>query len=284
MLTSTGDVIGWWKEYFEDLLHPIDTFSSEEAESGDTGIGLSITEAKVPKVYAGVLEKKVQLIVEPRIQEEQCEFRRGRGTLDQLFTLSRILEGSWEFAQPVHMCFVDLEKAFDCVPWGILRSQGMEGVRFGDLRVTSLLSADDVVLLGTSGHEPQLSLDQFAAECEAAGMRISTSKSEAMGRGGMLEPIPAVIGRKAGYTLDRKPENLEETHADTGRTCKLHTERTLAARPENRTLALLTVRRQRYPPRHRAPLTEGKGSRRLILVMTKPKEQKRHPTDETIAP
>ena len=24
----------------------------------------------------------------------------------------RILEGAWEFAQPVYMCFVDLEKAF----------------------------------------------------------------------------------------------------------------------------------------------------------------------------
>ncbi|KAL7882886.1 hypothetical protein SRHO_G00005440, partial [Serrasalmus rhombeus] len=108
------------------------------------------------------------------------------------------------------------------------------------------------------------------------------------GRGGMLEPIPTVIGRKAGYTLDRspvhrradrqtqtvthtqgqfsmsnwpdcmsldcgrKPENPEETHADTGRTCKLHTERTLATRPGNRTQALLAVRQQRYPPRHHA--------------------------------
>ncbi len=70
------------------------------------------------KVYARVLERRIWPIVEPRIQEEQCGFRSGRGTLDQLYTLSRVLEGSWEFAQPIHMCFVDLEKAFNCVPRG----------------------------------------------------------------------------------------------------------------------------------------------------------------------
>ncbi|KAK0146713.1 Retrovirus-related Pol polyprotein from type-1 retrotransposable element R2 [Merluccius polli] len=108
------------------------------------------------------------------------------------------------------MCFVDLEKAFDCVPrgvlWGVLREYGVsdpliravrslydrcqslvriagslgaaEGVRFGDLRIGSLLFADDVVLLASSDRDLQLSLDRFAAECKAAGMRITTSKSE----------------------------------------------------------------------------------------------------------
>lgn len=181
------------------------------------------------KVYSGVLERRVRRTVEPRIQEEQCGFRPGRGTLDQLWTLGRILEGAWEFAQPVHMCFVDLEKAFDRVPrgilWGVLReygvsdsliravrslydrcrslvriagsksnsfpvrvglrqgcplspilfitfmdrisrrSLGVEGVRFGDLRIKSLLFADDVVLLASSGRDLQLSLDRFTAEC-----------------------------------------------------------------------------------------------------------------------
>ncbi|KAK0155407.1 LINE-1 retrotransposable element ORF2 protein [Merluccius polli] len=193
------------------------------------------------KVYSGVLERRVRRIVEPRIQEEQCGFRPGRGTVDQLYTLCRILEGAWEFAQPVHMCFVDLEKAFDRVPrgvlWGVLREYGVsdpliravrslydrcqslvriagnksdlfpvrvglrqgcplspilfiifmdrisrhvEGVRFGDLRIGSLLFADDVVLMASSDRDLQLSLDRFAAECEAVGMRISTSKSESM--------------------------------------------------------------------------------------------------------
>ena len=196
------------------------------------------------KVFSGVLERRIRRIVEPRIQEEQCGFRPGRGTVDQLYTLRRIIEGAWEFAHPVHMCFVDLEKAFDRVPrdvlWGVLReyggtaplirairslydrcqslvriassksdsfpvrvglrqgcplspilfitfmdrisrrSQVVEGFRFGDLRIKSLLFADDVVLLAPSSQELQLSLEQFAAGCEAAGMTISTSKSEAM--------------------------------------------------------------------------------------------------------
>ncbi|KAK3527008.1 hypothetical protein QTP86_006386 [Hemibagrus guttatus] len=196
------------------------------------------------KVYSRVLERRVRPLVEPRIQEEQCGFRPSRGTLDQLYNLHRVLEGSWEFAQPVHMCFVDLEKAFDRIPCGILwkvlweyrvhgpllravrslynrsrslvriascksdlfpvhvglwqgcplspvlfivfmdrisrRSQGLEGVRFGDHRISSLIFADDVVLLAPSSLDIQHALGHFAAECEAAGMRVSTSKSEAM--------------------------------------------------------------------------------------------------------
>ncbi|TWW53113.1 R2 Retrovirus-related Pol polyprotein from type I retrotransposable element [Takifugu flavidus] len=59
-------------------------------------------------------------------------------------------------------------------------SHGVEGVRFGDLRIGSLLFADDVVLLASSARDLQRSVDQFAAASEAAGIKNSTSKSEAM--------------------------------------------------------------------------------------------------------
>ena len=60
------------------------------------------------------------------------------------------------------------------------RSRGQETVRFGDLTIASLLLADDVVLLASSDRDFQHALGRFAVECEAVGMRVSTSKSEAM--------------------------------------------------------------------------------------------------------
>ena len=61
-------------------------------------------------------------------------------------------------------------------------SQGLEGIWFGSHWISSLLFADDVVLLAPSSQDLQHVLGRFAAECEAAGMRISTSKSEVLDR------------------------------------------------------------------------------------------------------
>ncbi|KAK3507789.1 hypothetical protein QTP70_000372 [Hemibagrus guttatus] len=271
LLVSTGDIVGRWKEYFEDLLNPTDTPSVEELEAEDSEVDSFITQAEVTKVVQQLLGGKAPGVDEIRPEylksldvvglswlTRLCNiaWRSGTVPLDwatrvvdplfkkgdrRLYTLHRVLEGSWEFAQPVHICFVDLEKAFDRVPPGILwevlweygvrgpllravrsldnrsrslvriascksdlfpvhvrlrqgcplspvlfivfmdrisrRSQGLEGVWFGDHRISSLIFADDVVLLASSGLDLQ---GRFAAECEAAGMRVSTSKSEAM--------------------------------------------------------------------------------------------------------
>ncbi|KAK3523270.1 hypothetical protein QTP86_028470 [Hemibagrus guttatus] len=266
LLTSTGDVVGRWKEYFEDLLNPTDTPSVEEPEAEDSEVDSFITQAEVTEVVQQLLGGKSPGVDKIRPQylksldvvglswlKRLCNivWRSGTVPLDwatgvviPLFkkgdqrvcfnyrgitllslpgkvycrVLERrvrpVLEGSWEFAQPVHMCFVDLEKAFNRVPHGILwevlweygvrgpllravrslynqsrslvriascksdlfpvhvglrqgcplspvlfivfmdrisrRSQGLEGVWFGDHRISSLIFADDVVLLAPS--------------------------------------------------------------------------------------------------------------------------------------
>ncbi|KAI3366015.1 hypothetical protein L3Q82_009843 [Scortum barcoo] len=290
LLTSTEDIVGRWKKYFEDLLNPTDLPSNEEAEDGDSEVDSSITQAEVTEV----VQQAPRSGKAPGVDEIRPEYlksldvvglswltrlcniawrspRQGTGeensadsrpsdsggtmrfsswswnTGPALYPPCRVLEGLWEFAQPVHMCFVDLEKAFDRVPrgilWGVLREYGVRGpllraVRslydqeqelgshccgsksdlfpvhvglrqgcplspvlfiifmdriskrsqgpwresslFGNHRISSLLFADDVVLLASSSQDLQHVLERFAAECEAAGMRISTSKSEAM--------------------------------------------------------------------------------------------------------
>lgn len=75
------------------------------------------------KVYTEVLGSRVRQEVECQIQVEQCGFP-GRGRVDRLFTLDKVLEGTRVFAQPVYMCFLYLEKPFGHVPrgplWGVL--------------------------------------------------------------------------------------------------------------------------------------------------------------------
>ena len=65
------------------------------------------------KVYAKCLERKCRKIVETKLEDGQCSFRPGRSTTDQIFTLKKTFEKSWEYGKDLFAYFVDLEKAYD---------------------------------------------------------------------------------------------------------------------------------------------------------------------------
>ena len=81
------------------------------------------------KVLIMILEKRMRELIEPQLAEGQCGFRRGRGTVDQIFVTRMISEMAVQHRVVLHASFVDLSKAFDSVPrdkmWDMLRQLGI---------------------------------------------------------------------------------------------------------------------------------------------------------------
>ena len=59
----------------------------------------------------------------------QAEFRKGRGTRDQIANICWITEKAREFQENIYFCLIDYAKAFDCVDhnklWKILQEMGI---------------------------------------------------------------------------------------------------------------------------------------------------------------
>ena len=63
------------------------------------------------------------------IPDVQAEFRKGRGTRDQIANIRWIMEKASKFLKNIYFCFIDYAKAFDCVDhnklWEILKEMGI---------------------------------------------------------------------------------------------------------------------------------------------------------------
>ena len=62
-------------------------------------------------------------------QNFQAGFRKGRGTRDQIANICWIIEKATVFQKIIYFCFIDYNKAFDCVDhnklWKILKELGV---------------------------------------------------------------------------------------------------------------------------------------------------------------
>ncbi|CAF4311483.1 unnamed protein product [Rotaria sp. Silwood2] len=81
------------------------------------------------KIFARILLNRIQNTLEKKLLEEQAGFRAGRSTIDQVFILKMVMERSREFNQPLHLCFIDLQKAYDSVNrealWRVCSAYGL---------------------------------------------------------------------------------------------------------------------------------------------------------------
>ena len=66
------------------------------------------------KIVEWVLERRMQTLV--NLNEMQFGFMPGKGTVNAIFIVRRMQEEYQKKDKKLHMCFVDMEKAFDRVP------------------------------------------------------------------------------------------------------------------------------------------------------------------------
>ena len=75
-----------------------------------------------------ILQARLQQYVNCELPDVQADFRKGRGTRDQIANICWIMEKARKFHNNVYFYFIDYAKAFDCVNhnklWKILQEMG----------------------------------------------------------------------------------------------------------------------------------------------------------------
>ena len=76
-----------------------------------------------------ILQARVQQYMNHELPDVQAEFRKGRGTRDQIANIYWIIRKAREFQKNINFCFIDYAKAFDWVDhnkmWKILKEMGI---------------------------------------------------------------------------------------------------------------------------------------------------------------
>ena len=81
------------------------------------------------KVMLKILQTRLQQCVNRELSDVQAGFRKGRRTRDQIANIRRIMEKARALQKNIYFCFIDYDKAFDCVDhnklWKILKEMGI---------------------------------------------------------------------------------------------------------------------------------------------------------------
>ena len=82
------------------------------------------------KVMLKILQARLQQYMNCELQDVQADFRKGRGTRDQIANICWIIKKKESSRKNIYFCFTDYAKAFDCVDhnklWKILKEIGIQ--------------------------------------------------------------------------------------------------------------------------------------------------------------
>ena len=70
--------------------------------------------SQASKAMLKILQARLQQYVNHELPDVQAEFRKGRGTRDQIVNIRWVIEKAREFQKNICLCFIDYAKAFDC--------------------------------------------------------------------------------------------------------------------------------------------------------------------------
>ena len=76
-----------------------------------------------------ILLARLKQYINCELPDVQAEFRKGRGTRDQIANICWIIKKAKVFRKNIYFCFIDYTKAFDCVDhsklWKIPKDMGI---------------------------------------------------------------------------------------------------------------------------------------------------------------
>ena len=94
----------------------------------DNWRGISLLDT-IGKVFAKVIQMRLQKVAEEVLSDSQCGFRAARGCTDMIFCVRQLIEKAREHNTKLYLLFVDLRKAYDSVPrqalWVTLKKFGI---------------------------------------------------------------------------------------------------------------------------------------------------------------